>query len=45
MAADRPNWLKRIGWLVGIWIASVAALAIAAGAMRLLMNTMGLSTG
>jgi hypothetical protein len=35
-------WLKRIGWLVAIWAASVAALAIAAALMRLLMHGAGM---
>lgn len=42
---DRPNWWKRVGWLIGIWTASVLVLAVAAYAMRLVMNLMGLSTG
>jgi hypothetical protein len=37
-------WLKRVGWLVFIWLVSVAALAVAAYLMRLLMHVMGLST-
>jgi hypothetical protein len=35
--------MKRLGWLVLIWSASVAALALAAWAMRLLMRSAGLS--
>lgn len=35
-------WLKRIAWLVAIWAASVAALALAAGLMRLLMHGAGM---
>jgi hypothetical protein len=35
--------LKRLGWLVLIWSASVAAMAVAAYAMRLLMRAAGLS--
>lgn len=45
MDTPRPNWWKRFGWLIGIWIASVLALAMAAGAMRLFMNMIGLSAG
>lgn len=41
--AARPNWWKRVGWLVGIWSASVLALAVAAYAMRALMGLAGLS--
>ncbi len=36
------TWLKRFGWLVAIWTASVAALALAAALMRLLMQAAGL---
>jgi hypothetical protein len=35
-------WLKRFGWLVAIWAASVAALALAAALMRLLMQAAGM---
>ncbi|HWL06674.1 MAG TPA: DUF2474 domain-containing protein [Xanthobacteraceae bacterium] len=46
MAADKPDrklWPRRIGWLVLIWLASVAALAIVAVLFRLLMNMAGLT--
>ena len=36
-------WLKRSGWLVLIWSASVATLGVAAYLMRLLMHWAGLS--
>lgn len=36
-------WLRRAGWLVLIWAASVAALGIAALAFRILMNFAGLT--
>jgi hypothetical protein len=35
-------WLRRFGWLAAIWAASVAALALAAGLMRLLMHAAGM---
>lgn len=38
------GWLKRFGWLLLIWAASVAALGIAALAMKLLMRAAGMST-
>lgn len=44
--AGRPArrvWLHRIGWLVAIWAASVAALSLAAGLMKLLMRAAGLN--
>lgn len=37
-------WLKRVGWLVLIWAASVTALAAAAYLMRFLMNSAGLNS-
>lgn len=46
MVSDKPDrklWLRRIGWLVLIWFASVAALAIVAVLFRLLMNMAGLT--
>jgi hypothetical protein len=39
----RSPWWKRLGWLIVIWSASVAALALAAWLMRLLMRGAGLS--
>jgi uncharacterized protein DUF2474 len=44
MGATSRLWLQRLAWLVTIWVASVAALAIAAFGMRLLMNAIGLSS-
>jgi hypothetical protein len=35
-------WLRRLGWLVAIWAASVAALALAAALMRQLMHAVGM---
>ncbi|GAB7545066.1 DUF2474 domain-containing protein [Cupriavidus sp. CuC1] len=40
---DPPRpWLKRVGWMVLIWVASVAALGVAALALRLLMRLAGM---
>jgi hypothetical protein len=39
-----PAWLRRSGWLLVIWAASVAALAVAALLFRLLMKAAGLTT-
>lgn len=36
------GWLVRVGWLVAIWVASVAALAVAAWAMKGLMHAAGM---
>ncbi|WP_316153930.1 DUF2474 domain-containing protein [Cupriavidus sp. BIC8F] len=35
-------WLRRIGWLVLIWAASVAALGVAAWVLRIIMQGVGL---
>lgn len=35
--------LRRLGWLLLIWLASVAAMAGIAGALKLLMRAAGLS--
>ncbi|MDL2409729.1 DUF2474 domain-containing protein [Rhizobium calliandrae] len=40
---SRGNRLRRLGWLVVIWAASVFALAIVAGVVRLLMSFSGLT--
>jgi uncharacterized protein DUF2474 len=37
------TWLRRLGWLVLIWAASVLALGIVAGLFRVLMNLAGLT--
>ncbi len=36
-------WWKRLGWLVLIWAASVAALGVVAYGIRLIMNAVGLT--
>lgn len=43
--APQPRgWLRRIGWLLLIWCASVAALGAAAYGLKLLMRLIGMST-
>ena len=37
-------WARRIGWMVLIWTASVAALAIVALSIRMLMHLAGMTT-
>ncbi|MFC5521337.1 DUF2474 domain-containing protein [Polaromonas jejuensis] len=47
MEERRPGlstWLKRSGWLVLIWAASVATLGVAAWLLRLLMRAAGFTT-
>ncbi|KAB2887881.1 MAG: DUF2474 domain-containing protein [Burkholderiaceae bacterium] len=41
--AQRKPWLRRIGWMVLIWAASVAALGIVAVLFRGLMGLAGLT--
>ena len=36
------KWLQRVGWLVLLWLGGVAALALAAGLLRLLMHAAGM---
>ena len=43
MAAGHFTWPKRIGWLVLLWAASVAGLAILAVLVRALMFAAGLT--
>jgi hypothetical protein len=39
----KPLW-QRLGWLVVIWAASVLALGMVAGLLRLFMSAAGLGT-
>ncbi|WP_312933453.1 DUF2474 domain-containing protein [Pseudomonas sp.] len=41
--AAGPLW-RRVGWLVLIWVASVATLGVFAWLMRLFMSAAGLTT-
>lgn len=40
--SQRPNWLKRVGWLCLIWFASIAALALVSLLLRFCMRLAGL---
>jgi hypothetical protein len=43
--ADRPakrSWFSRLAWLLALWVASVAAMGLAAGLMKFLMRAVGL---
>lgn len=51
MAADKHkegmspvSWPRRLGWLVGIWLASVASLGLLAWLLRQFMAAAGLAT-
>jgi hypothetical protein len=35
------SWLSRVGWLVLLWLASVAALGVAALVFRAIMSAAG----
>ncbi len=40
---EHPSWPRRIGWLLLIWLASVLALAVVAGVIRVVMTAAGLT--
>ncbi|MGK5029666.1 DUF2474 domain-containing protein [Janthinobacterium sp. MDT1-19] len=37
-------WWKRLAWMVGLWLVSVATLGLAAWVMRLLMRAAGMGS-
>lgn len=38
------RWYQRLGWLVVIWLGSVAGLGVVAGGLRVLMLAAGMSS-
>ena len=42
-SAGAQTWLRRVGWLVLIWSASVLALGVVAGVFRAVMTLAGLT--
>lgn len=42
MARALPLWLRRLGWLLLLWLGGVAALGLVAFALRLLMHAAGM---
>jgi hypothetical protein len=36
-------WLRRVGWLLGLWLAGVAVLGLVALAVKALMRVAGLT--
>jgi hypothetical protein len=38
------SWGRRIGWLVGLWLAGVATLGLVALLLRIVMRLAGLSS-
>jgi len=45
LAARSWEWARRLGWLVVLWAASVAALGVVALILRMLMQAAGLTAG
>ena len=41
--AGAQTWLRRVGWLVLIWVGSVLALGVVAGLFRVVMNLAGMT--
>lgn len=41
--SDSRKWLSRVGWLILIWAASVAALAVFALVLRAIMSVVGMT--
>lgn len=37
-----PLWLRRLGWMAGLWAAGVAALFLVAGLIRMIMHAAGM---
>jgi len=40
---QNDSWWKKLGWLILIWVASVAALGVVAWVVRQLMHAAGLA--
>jgi len=43
-AQPERSWWKRIGWLLLIWSASVAALGLVAAMLKLVMRAIGMTS-
>jgi len=41
----RPSLLSRLGWMLTLWAASVAALGLVAGILKWLMTLAGMRSG
>ncbi|PPC94594.1 MAG: cyanide insensitive terminal oxidase, subunit III [Methylotenera sp.] len=37
----KPNWRKRFGWLILIWLLSVMALAVVSFGLKMIMRAVG----
>ena len=40
--AERPRWLRRLGWLLALWAGGVAALWLVASLIRAIMHAAGM---
>jgi hypothetical protein len=38
MSVPPINWWRRVGWFAGLWLASVLALGLVAGVIRLALK-------
>lgn len=43
MRATVRRWFRRLGWLCAIWVCSVGVLGVAAWALRVFMQSIGMS--
>jgi hypothetical protein len=43
LGSGQRLWIRRIGWFIVIWLASVIALALVAALLRSVMNLAGLT--
>lgn len=41
-ARRRPLWLRRLGWMAGLWAGGVAALWLVASLIRAIMHAAGM---
>ena len=44
MSDTRKRWIKRLGWLIGLWLGGVAALTLFALILRWIMSSIGMTT-
>lgn len=43
-SARKKPWLKRLAWLLGLWIASILVLTIATFGLKFVMRAVGFHT-
>jgi hypothetical protein len=41
-APQRLLWMRRLGWMLALWLGGVAALGAVAGLLRVLMHAAGM---